>query len=194
MTPMKAATVAGSQLTTPEFRVSFPSVFVARAAVEGQEPKFSVTMLFAKTTDLTPLKIAAKAAIISKWGEDQAKWPKNLRLPFRDGSEKEYDGYEGTTFCTASSKMRPGLVDHALQPIIEPSEFYGGCYARATISMFAYDVSGNRGVGIGLRNIQKIRDGEPFSGRNKAEKDFDAIAVPPAGGNAAVDPLAGIGA
>lgn len=169
------------QVLTPEFRVSFPAVFTARSAAEGQEAKFSITMLFPKSTDISVLKNAVLEAIVEKWGADKAKWPKGLRLPFRDGSEKDYDGYEDVTFCTASSKMRPGLVDQNRQAIIAPDEFYGGCYARATIAAFAYDKAGNKGVSWGLRNIQKTRDGEPFSGRSKPENDFDAIPMPKAG-------------
>jgi len=175
----KGEKVAGKNLMTPEFRVSFPAVFQARAAVAGQEPKFSLGMLWPKTADLSELKAAIRAAATIKWGVDPAKWPKNLRSPLRDGAEKDYDGYgPGVVFASASSKMRPGVVDQDVKPIIEPSEFYGGCYARATISVYAYDIAGNRGVAFGLRNVQKIRDGEAFSGATKPEEDFDVIPLP----------------
>lgn len=166
---------------TPEFRVSFPSVFTPQRPPDGStgEPKYRVTMLFGKKQDITSLKQIANAAAVKKWGADKAKWPKGLRSPFRDGSEKDYEGYGAdTVFCSASSKMKPGVVDQKVQPIIEPNEFYGGCYARATITAFAYDKAGNRGVSFGLRNVQKTRDGEPFSGASKPENDFDAIDVP----------------
>lgn len=176
-----------TECTTPEFRVSFPAVFQAKSAAEGQEPKFSITMLFPKTTDITPLKNAVAAAIREKWGDDKTKWPKGMRLPFRDGAEKDYEGYADTTFCTASSKMRPGLVARDMTPIISPEEFYGGCYARATIAAFAYDKAGNKGVSWGLRNIQKIKDGEPFSGRSKPEADFEPIPEPEGGKTGASD-------
>lgn len=193
-TQTKDAKKKSSQILTPVFRVSFPAVFQPRAAVEGQEKKYSITMLFDKKTDITALKQAVFAAVVEKWGADKTKWPKNLRMPFRDGSEKDYDGYENCIFVSASSKMKPGLVDQSVQPIISPEEFYGGCYARATVSAFAYDVSGNRGVSFGLRNIQKERDGGPFSGRNAPGKDFDAIAMPGANAGEIEDPLGSIGA
>jgi len=185
------------QVMTPEFRVSFPAVFQARAVQAGDALKYSITMLFEKGADLTVLKQAVLAVINEKFGPDRAKWPPKLRLPFRKGEEKDYEGYgPGVVFCSATSKMRPGLVDQKVQPIIEPSEFYGGCYAKATINAFYYDTRGNKGVSFGLRNVQKTRDGEPFSGRNKPEDDFDSIDVPEgqeqAGGTPA-DPLAGIG-
>ena len=195
MTPMKAK---NPQFITPEFRVSFPNVFQARAVIQGQDPKFSIVMLFDKKTDITLLKKAAVAAIVEKWGpKESGKWPKDLRLPFKEGSEKDYAGYENMIAVNASSskEQKPGIVDQSLQDIIDPSEFYGGCYARATIAAFAYDKLGNRGVSFGLRNLQKLRDGEHLGGKNAANKDFDAIEVGEVqGAGADVDLLADIGA
>lgn len=163
------------KVTTPEFRVSFPSVFKA-TAFENQEPKFSIVMLFDKKTSLAPLKALAKDAIEKKW-PDASKRPKGLRSPFRDGDIEKPDtqGYAGCMFIRATSKMRPGVVDQSVQPIIDESDFYAGCYARATLTAYAYDTAGNRGVAFGLQNVQKLRDGEPFSGRSKAEDDFDVV-------------------
>lgn len=165
---------------TPEFRVSYPYVFKPQQPMkgsEGKDPKYSVVMLFKKGEDLSKLKAAAQAAAVEKWGADQAKWPKNLRVPFRDQGEKESEGYEeGAVFVTATSKAKPGLVDANLNHIIDESEFYAGCYARATVRAFAYDNAGNRGISFGLQNVQKLRDGESLSGRVKAEDEFQPIA------------------
>lgn len=167
--------MATEKVLTPKFRVSFPAVFVPRAAMDGAEPKYSVVMLFPKTADLSKLKAIAKQALVEKWGD---KIPKDLRSPFRDGNEKELDGYADCIFITASSKMKPGLVDGQKQEIISADEFYAGCYARATVNAYAYDRNGNRGVSFGLQNIQKLEEGEPFSGRTRPEDDFDAIGEP----------------
>lgn len=162
---------------TPEFRVSFPFVFRPQKSLEaGKEPKYSITMLFKKGEDLSALKKAAEAVAVEKWGPDKNKWPKNLRTPFRDQGEKEFDGYEaGAVFCTATSKQRPGLVDIQVQDIIDESQMYAGCYARASIRAFAYDQAGNRGVAFGLQNVQKLRDGEPLGGRSRPQDDFEPI-------------------
>lgn len=164
------------KVTTPEFRVSFPHVFKAHTGFEGQEAKFSLTMLFdKKKADLSKMKEAAFAAATEKWGPKE-KWPKNLRMPFRDGNEKsDLQGYENTIYVTVSSKQKPGLVDNQVQPIISEDDFYAGCYARATLTAFAYDKAGNKGISFGLQNIQKLRDGESFSGRKRAEDEFEAV-------------------
>jgi hypothetical protein len=165
--------ISAKKVTTPEFRVSFPAVFKPKA-FEQQEAKYSIVMLFDKRVDLKDLKRAALNAAIEKWGPKEG-WPK-IRLPFKNGDEKQdLQGYPGTIVVNASSKQRPGVVDKAVQPILDESQFYAGCYARATLIAFAYDKAGNRGIGFALQNIQKLRDGEPFSGRKKAEEEFDAV-------------------
>ena len=166
-----------ANITTPEFRVSFPNVFKpGKSMEEGKEGKYNVTMLFDKDTDISALKAAAADACIAKWG-DKSKWPKNLRTPFRDQGEKDFDGYvEGAFFVNATSGNRPGLVDRKLNPIIDPSDFYPGCYARASINAFAYDKAGNKGVAFGLNHIQKLRDGDPLGSFTRPEDVFAPIA------------------
>jgi len=161
---------------TPEFRVAFPRVFKPSEAKAGFDSKYSVVMLFPKNTDLKELKRAAFNAATEKWGAKE-KWPKNLKLPFRDGDEKaDLSGYAGHIFINATSKDRPGVVDQKRAPITETDgAFYAGCYARATVIAFAYDNMGNKGVSFALQNLQKLRDGEQFSGRRRAEDEFDEV-------------------
>lgn len=160
---------------TPEFQVSFPHVFEAHTAFPGQPAKYSCVMLFDKKEDLKALKTAALNAGIEKFGPRE-KWPKNLKLPFRDGDEKQdLQGYAGKIFVTATSKMKPGLVNARLEEVIAREDFYAGCYARATLIAFAYDTAGNKGVSFSLQNLQKTKNGTPFSGRRKAADEFEAI-------------------
>lgn len=169
-----------SNVITPEFRVSYPHLFTPQQPMKGStgDPKYSVVMLFAKGADLSKLKAAAEAAVAEKWGSDKSKWPKGLRSPFRDQGEKESEGYEaGAVFITATSKEKPGIVDDKVQPVIDPSRIYAGCYARASVRAFAYDNAGNRGVAFGLQNVQFLRDGDSLSGRAKAEEEFEPVAA-----------------
>ena len=160
---------------TGEFRVSFPAVFKPQA-FEGQEPKYEITMLFPKDTDLSALEAAAEEALAEKW-PDEKKRPNKLTMPFVDGNDKEYDGYADHIAIKAKSKMKPGLVDRAKKPITDESEFYGGCYARASVAAYAYDIAGNKGVAFALNNVQKLRDGEPFGSRSNADSDFGDLPL-----------------
>lgn len=49
-----------------------------------------------------------------------------------------------------------------------PTDVYSGMYACVTVNFFPYDASGNRGVGCGLGNVCKSRDGEPLGSRANA--------------------------
>jgi hypothetical protein len=164
-------------IVTPKFRASYVYVFRPQKAMEaGKDPKYSITMLFDKGADLVKLKTAANAAVVEKWGADKTRWPKNLRSPFRDQGEKNTEGYvAGNVFITATSKQRPGLINSQMQDILEDKDFYSGCYARASVRVFAYDTNGNRGVSFGLQNVQKLADGEPLGGRTKPEQDFEPV-------------------
>jgi hypothetical protein len=161
---------------TPEFRVSFPAVFEPKA-FEGQEAKYSVTMLFDKGTDLAAVKKIVRNAAADAWGADPKKWPKFKHPVFRDGDKDKPDvaGYENTIFSVAKSKTQPGLVDQQRQAILNPRDFYAGCYARAEIIAYSYDKAGNKGIGLSLQNIQKLRDGERLGGRKNAEDVFDSV-------------------
>ena len=47
-----------------------------------------------------------------------------------------------------------------------------GAYGRASISFYAFNSNGNRGIACGLNNLQKISDGEPLGSKATAESDF----------------------
>jgi hypothetical protein len=170
-----------TKVLTIEFRLSFPALFEPKAQEGSDGPaKYGCAMLFPKTADLSALKAAASAACEKKWGADRTKWPKPLRSPFRDGDEKEYDGYKDHMYVGASSSTKPGMVDHAVKPITDPAVLYAGCYCRATVAAYGYDKNGNKGVAFSLHNIQKLRDGAPFGSKRAAQDDFDAVAAPAA--------------
>ncbi|MCA9339693.1 MAG: DUF2815 family protein [Candidatus Saccharibacteria bacterium] len=186
-------------IVTPEFRVSYPNVFKAQVNKLSGREEFSIVALFPKGADLSKLKAAAQEAMVKKWGSDKAKWPKNIRSPFRDQGEraKEVDGKmvmpagheEGAIFLNLKSANRPGVVDQNVQDIIDESQFYAGCFARASLNAYAYDQAGNRGVSFGLGNIQKTKDGDPLGNRARPEHEFAPIKTE--GGSAASDDLFG---
>jgi hypothetical protein len=165
-----------NKVMTPEFRLSFPSLFEP-TSFEGGEPKYRATMIFDKKQDLTALKKLAQDALEERW-PDPKKRPKNLKWPFRDGDEERegLEGYDNTIFVSTTSNKKPGVVDQNVQDIVTPEDIYAGCYARATVTAFSFDKSVNKGVAFGLQNLQKLRDGDTFSGKASAANDFEAVA------------------
>jgi hypothetical protein len=173
-------------ITTPAFRVSYPNLFKPKLNTLSKKEEFAVTALFKKGEDLSQLKKAAQEALETKFGPDKTKWPKNIRTPFRDQAEKKQEkegveflpaGHEdGAIYLNLKSSQRPGVVDQNVQAILDETQLYPGCWARATVRAYAYDQAGNRGVSFGLVNVQKVRDDDPLGGRMKAEDEFAPIA------------------
>lgn len=148
-------------------------------AVDGGEPKYSVSAIIPKS-DMEIIK-KIKAAIeqakkdsLSKWG---GKIPANLKLPLRDGDidRPEDEAYANSYFFNANSRQAPQVVDKNVQPILDQSEVYSGCYGRISVNFYGFNNNGNRGIAAGLGNIQKLKDGEPLGGRTNAEDDFEAV-------------------
>lgn len=121
----------------------------------------------------TDLRAKAKLAADSSAALFGGKVPPNLKMPLRDGDiEKDDPDFKGHWFFNCKTKQRPGIVDVNRQPILDPSEVYSGCYGRVSVVFYAYNKEGNKGVGVGLQNVQKTREGEPMGGRSTAEADF----------------------
>ena len=169
------AETSTTKVTTGEVRFSYAHVFEPQS-IEGSEPKYSVSILIDKDDKKTLARVkkaieAAKQAGAAKFG---GKVPANLKLPLRDGDVDREDDevYAGKYFIKANCKTKPGLIDKAGNPIIDSTEFYSGCYGHASITFYAFNTSGNKGIACGLNNIMKTRDGEALGGRAKAEDDF----------------------
>lgn len=182
-----------AKLWTPKFRVAFPQVFAPKARNADSKPKFSIAMLFdekkiAKDPKQKELLRKIKQAVDDALKEKFNKIPAKYRSPFKSGddqinqkTDEVYEGFAGALVANASSNAdrRPFVIDQELNPIVEPGGFYGGCYARATISVFAYDhPEGGKGVSFNILGIQKVADGDSFSGgATSTEDDFEAIAT-----------------
>lgn len=168
-----------TKVVTGLVRFSYVNIFRSRSFGEGQDAKYSICLLIPKKDKETLKKIVAAIqeatdeGISSKWG---GKLPKNLKSPLRDGDDERADEapeYEGMYFINANSSQKPGIVDKDLNEILDPDEVYSGCWGRASINFFAYDSIGNKGIGAGLNNIQKVKDGEHLgAARASAEDDF----------------------
>lgn len=168
-----------TKVVTGKVRFSYVNIFKARSFQQGQEEKYSICLLIDKKdkATLNKIKTAIEAAKeqgkADKWG---GKIPANLKMPLRDGDAEraeEAPEYEGMFFLNANSNQKPGIVDADLNEILDPTEVYSGCYGRASINFFPFNSNGNKGIAVGLNNIQKLEDGEPLGGvRASAEEDF----------------------
>lgn len=167
------------RILTPEFRVSYPHVFKPNSIKPTDKPKYSITMLFPKDADLSAIKGAIKAAKIAQFG-DKKNWPEGLESPVTDGDLPKFAdkaGYPGHWVVKAASNeaSKPGVVDEHVQPILDPSEFYPGCYARAYVFAHCWEFGGKQGTRFILDHVQKTRDGESFGGKKPVDQVFSPI-------------------
>ena len=193
------------KVLTGEVRLSYAHLTTARAAQQGGEAKYSVTLLIPKSDTATKADIdsainaAAAEALAKTW--NGAK-PPMLRLPIYDGDGLRPSGVpfgdecKGCWVITASSKNKPQVVGiDNINCELSPHDIYSGMYGRVTIRFFGYSNSGNKGIGCGLGNVLKTRDGEALSGSASAASDFAAFAAGAASAPAyggAVNPITGL--
>lgn len=162
-------------------RLSYANLFEPKG-FPGQEPKYSTACLIPKEDKetLAVIKDAIKEAIErdkdKKWS---GKIPKDLKLPLRDGDEDrpEDENYEGVFFLNANAQAKrpPKLLTRVKGQQATEEDLYSGAYAIAIVNFYGYNVSGNRGIGVGLVGVQKWADGERLAGSSVDEGllDFD---------------------
>ena len=149
-------------ITGPDTRWSYANVWEAKS-INGGMPKFSVSLIIPKSDAKTVAKV--KAAIEAAYHEGEAKLKGNgksvpplaaLKTPLRDGDTErpDDDAYANAYFINANATTAPGIVDADREPILTRSEVYSGVYGRASISFYAFNSNGNKGIACGLNNLQ----------------------------------------
>ena len=176
-----------TRVLTGEVRLSYVNLVSPRAnnSDPNSPPKYSVTLLIPKTDAdvyqniLASMEAAAQDAQGKLWGGVR---PPNLPVPIHDGDGVRDNGTpygpecKGCWVITASSKNKPQVVHQSdINTELLPQDIYSGMYARVTINFFGYNRAGKRGVGCGLGNVMKTRDGEPLAGGASAASDFAGI-------------------
>ena len=171
-------------ITGPDTVMAYLTVTVPKVSKWGGPPRYGVSLIIPKTDTETygRLRFAMRAAYeegLAKLQGDGGSVPDfvTLRKPLRDGDlEKPGNpAYRDSWFIDAYSRSKPGIVDANLQPVTDPDELYSGIIGRASISFFAYCHGRERGIGCGLNNLQKLRDGEPLDHRMSAEDEFGGL-------------------
>lgn len=150
-------------------------------SINNGPKKYSVCVLIPKddVETVNSINEAIDTAIeegVAKFG---GKKPNKaaIKTPLRDGDvERDDEAYKGHWFINANSPSAPQIVDARVNPILDREEVYSGCYARVSLSFYAFNSNGNKGIACGLGNIQKIRDGESLGGRSSASNDFTTEA------------------
>lgn len=169
-----ARKVTDTNIVTNKVRLSYVNLLRPRTNDKGEE-KYDVCILVPKsdkeTLDLIKSAIeAAKAEWKSKFG----KLPPQLKQPLRDGdTERDTDEqpeYKGHYFFNATSQKKPGVVDRHTNILTDETEVYSGMYARVSVNFYPYS-NESKGIAAGLKNVQKLADGEPLGGSFQKPED-----------------------
>ena len=177
-----------TRVLTGEVRLSYVNLVSPRTNNNDPNavPKYSVTLLIPKTD--VAVKQNIDASIEAAAADAQGKiWngvrPPVLPVPIPDGDGVRENGTpygeecKGCWVITASSKNKPQVVHQTdINTELLPQDIYSGMYARVTINFFGYYQAGKKGVGCGLGNVMKTREGEPLSGGASAAADFASVA------------------
>ena len=182
------------QITTSKVRLSYVSVFSPKQTPQGSM-KYSVTCLLPKA-DTAGYKIITDAIAREVQAEQQGKLngvtvPKT---PLHDGDGVKSDGTPYGPECkscwvftaSAGEEYQPQVFDRNVQPLLDKTKLYSGCYGNVALSVYAYN-NQSKGIGFGLNAVQVVEDGEPLGYSFDASKAFTAQQT--AGD---VDPLTGL--
>lgn len=159
-------------------RLSFPNLFTPRVANDQAAPKYSATLLIPKTDTDTVARVQAAIDAAVQDGIERRIFKQEIDPsrskypPLRDGDTPKDDGsargdeFAGHWFIAAKAgtQRKPFVVDQQLQPIIDESDIYAGCYVNMAVQFFAYENSGNKGISASLVGIQFAKDGERLGG------------------------------
>lgn len=177
-------TISETAIRIGEVRFSYCNVFSKRQNQDGTPGKYSVCVLIPKSnTEAVNLfkqafENAKAAGKMTKWG---GKIPGKVQLPLHDGDEERPNdpAFEDCWYFNCSSNNAPGIrikdSNGAVVEALDDEDFYSGCYGAVSVNLFPYSASGNNGVGVGLNNVIKLRDGEKLSGGRSADADFSDL-------------------
>lgn len=175
-----------SSVRTPVGVLSFPTLFVPKPPAPGTEARFSLNLILDAAAQKSPEWMALRKLVLDtlddKWpGKSKdAEWIKKnkIKLPWRPCSDRDYEGYDvpGGIFIAPWSKNKPGLINAQRQNIDVPSDIWSGQLARCTVHAFAYEQSGNKGVGLNLNNVQITKMAmDRIDGKRKAKDEFGEV-------------------
>lgn len=175
-----------TKVLTGEVRLSYVNLVTPKASQQGGDPKYSVQLLIPKTDTATvndilnSIAAAADKAVNEKWGGVRPAM--DFKSILHDGDGVKPDAgtpyspeCKGCWVLSASSTQKPEVVDISNTNVtLAPQDIYSGMYGRVTMNFYGYK-NRKTGVGCGLGNVMKTRDGEPLAGGASASADFAGV-------------------
>lgn len=200
-TDMKTCHIAKSgNIITPEGRLSFAQYLVEPQENQSGKMKYSLNLLIPNDANLSELKKAMGKIALEKCDGDKNRAKNFVERRFLDplnlpgGGKPMDDAFKGWVLLRASSDYKPKMAypnGSAIPDEQIRTEIYSGRWARVTINPYWSNNKENKGVFLGLQNVQLLgHDDNMGVSIPNAEDEFDAVEgaeETPSGGSEAAD-------
>lgn len=153
-------------------RLSFPALFTAEQ-FDGKGPfRYRASFLMEPNSANHKAVVNAMNEVAKEEWKDKAAAvlkaaSEDSKLRFvGNGDSKEYDGYAGMVYISAtrdSAKGKPVILDRNKSPLTEvDGKPYGGCYVNATVEVWPQNNKFGRTIRAQLLAVQFSKDGDAF--------------------------------
>jgi hypothetical protein len=120
--------------------MSYPTLFTPRAATPGDDPKYGVNILIPKgDPQIAQIQAAIQAEITAGL---QGKQPSADPICLKDCMVQYPDNPQQVGYmelrCSSGASNKPHVVDINRQPVIDPSQVYGGAEGWFSVAVSAY--------------------------------------------------------
>ena len=150
--------------------ISYPHLVEPRAVTKGGDPKFSANFILPRDYSYDLLKELVGKCVQEKWG---ATPPQGLRMPWKEVSDGPHKGqWQLSSYADRRPDVYgPKVSEGPLDEVDIKTLVFAGALVNAHVRLYAYDVAGNRGVGVGLNGVQLISTKMPRldGGKSSAE-------------------------
>ena len=135
--------------------LSFPHLFQPRAVKQGDDPKYSCSVLILKTDP----QLAQVQQIIEaeKANGFPSGFPPKGKVCLKDGAVEYPQDPRLHNYMiingSAKADQKPVVVDAGMQPVMDPATVYPGAEAWVQFNTFVYNMDTSKGVGAGLNGV-----------------------------------------
>lgn len=140
--------------------------------------KFRAALVFNNDTNIKDIEKICSEVAKEKWPNGL---PSNLKSPVKRETRadmiEKYPFMKDGVLLNAATKFEVQVLDKHLNEIFK-GDVKSGDMCRFSVSAWAYDANGNKGVGLNLLGVQKIADGEPLFNRVSARQTFSGSDIP----------------
>ena len=154
---------------TPIGTAAFVHVFEPDS-FEGSEPKYSLNIMIKKgspaekSVAFADLKKKVAEVMKDRFGPNFVPVHKVIR----DGDASDANAaFKGCWYfkCSTNTKVKPPVFDKSgKSQLLDDTDFYSGCTARATVTVASYDMKGARACRSGCQGVQRAALGERQDG------------------------------